>query len=108
MGNKCEDEMNNARKNCMTSCEQDLCNSGSGYYPNDPTNTCDPDIVAASGNSAICQTSDSQDNGEDSQDNGGGTNRNRYYSNSASFGHVYSIPSIVSLFVLLAFILFLH
>ena len=50
IGNKCEDEINTVRKNCMTSCTQDLCNSGSGYYPHDPTNTSDPDIEVARAN----------------------------------------------------------
>ena len=98
--------MNTDRKNCMVSCKQNLCNSGSGYYPNDPTNTCDPDT----GNTDICETSDSQDNGDngDGQDNGDNPNIRDRYRNSASFGHGYSVFSVVSLFFSLAFILSLH
>ena len=50
IGNKCEDEINTVRKNCFTSCKEELCNSGSGYDPNNPTDTRDPDVEGATGN----------------------------------------------------------
>ena len=82
----------------MTSCKQDLCNSGSGYYPHDPTNRNDPD------NDKDDNDSDSNDN-EDNEDN---KNIRGPYGNSASV-HYFPVSSVVSLFVLfLSVILLLH
>ena len=59
VGNKCEEEINTVRKNCFTSCKEELCNSGSGYDPNNPTDARDPDVEDAAGN-----TGDDNDDNE--------------------------------------------
>ena len=87
----------------MTSCTQDLCNSGSGYYPHDPTNTSDPDVEAARDNN-----DDNDNDNNDNQDNGDNKNVRGPYGNSASV-HYFPVSSVVFLFVLfLSVILLLH
>ena len=87
----------------MTSCTQDLCNSGSGYYPHDPTNTSDPDVEAAKGS-----TDGDDNNTNDNQDNGDDNIVRGPYGNSASV-HYFPVSSVDSLFVLfLSVILRLH
>ncbi len=79
-GNKCEREINFDRKDCFTSCQGDLCNSGSGYYPQQPRNRNDPDVEEAGESSGVRNQNeadlDIENEAENENEPGGNNDRN--------------------------------
>ena len=75
-GNECEREINFDRKDCFISCQGDLCNSGSGFYPLQPRNPGDPDVEEAGETSGVRNQNEADLDIQSEAENGNDLDRN--------------------------------